>query len=168
MLFAYLLLMLPCFHYSMRVISLLVFYSYTAKKTLVLTKSSQVLPCCPMFTEWQHGNKPCKSRTYRKLVATITATEWQHGNNLVKLGKNEMSNRLWYLFPPASRLIPPKINTWVKESTTKKEKALLRGLGITRLNLVSVVWHICNCVIPARTAWTTFTLLTWCDTFKPR
>jgi hypothetical protein len=47
-----------------------------------------------MFTEWQHGNKPCKSRTYQKLVATITATEWQHGNNLVKLGKNEMSNRL--------------------------------------------------------------------------
>ena len=66
------------------IITLLVFYSYTAKKTLVLTKSSQVLPCCPMFTEWQHGNKPCKSRTYLEIVATFTATEWQHGNNPVK------------------------------------------------------------------------------------
>jgi len=59
-------------------------FFFTAQKTLVLTKSSQVLPSYPLFTEWQHGNKPCKSRTYLKIVATFTATEWQHGNNLVK------------------------------------------------------------------------------------
>jgi hypothetical protein len=99
------------------------FYSYTAKKTLVLTKSSQVLPCCPMFTEWQHGNKPCKSRTYLKIVATFTATKWQHGNNLVKpsltwwwLGNSQMSKLPWYLFPPPRWSNPPKFKL---ESFTK-------------------------------------------------